>query len=110
VLDIARGRICGEDFIDGAFEEVQGTDRWVCGKIRGTEFAPGDRENEGGVDNAERHTTSVEKSGEAAVSAARVQWSPGQTNVVADDGCDVVLGTEAHTFFLRRAAASFWLS
>jgi hypothetical protein len=82
VLDIARGRISGENFVDGAFEEVQGTDRWVCGKIRGTEFAPGDRENEGGVDNAERHTTSVEKSGESAVSAARAQWSAGQTNVV----------------------------
>jgi hypothetical protein len=54
----------------------------VCGKIRGTEFAPGDRENEGGVDNAERHTTSVEKSGESAVSAARAQWCAGQTNVV----------------------------
>jgi hypothetical protein len=107
MLEIARGGICGEDFVDCAFEEVQGPDRWVCGKIRGTEFAPGDCENEGGVNNAERHATSVEKSGEAAVSAARAQWSAGQANVVVDDGCDVVLGTEAHTFFLRRAAASF---
>ena len=95
---------CVQDFVDGAFKEVQSANRGMGGEILGTEFTPCRGENERGVDDPKRYATVIEKSGEAPVTSSRAQWRAGQAHVVADDGGYVGRPAGVHAFFLRRAA------
>jgi hypothetical protein len=92
-------------------EVPQGADGRGGRQVGRADLAAHDREDEGCVDNTERHTPFEEQACEAAIQSAGAQRGSRQTHVGGDDSVDVGLpGAVSHGFVLRRAAASLRLS